>query len=193
MPIGGLISNAEAQEASRRGMGQTVSDSGGVIDQVPQQTRVQNRGGLESSSEAIRVLPAEFVKRHQILPLELRNGTLRVATATLGNLRVIDDIRLLTGLEVEELVTAAEEIQQKIAESYRVTVEKMIEELGPGRSPSGDVKDLHDIEVMANEPTVINLVNLVISTALREGASDIHLVPFDDSLQLRYRIDGLLQ
>src|SRR2546430_16655272 len=46
---------------------------------------------------------------------------------------------------------------------------------------------------MANEPTVINLVNLIISTALRERASDIHLVPFEETLQLRYRIDGLLQ
>src|SRR5205823_4735254 len=53
--------------------------------------------------------------------------------------------------------------------------------------------NLHDIEVMANEPTVINLVNLIISTALRERASDIHLVPFENSLQLRYRVDGLLQ
>src|SRR5207247_3812856 len=46
---------------------------------------------------------------------------------------------------------------------------------------------------MANEPTVINLVNLVIATALRERASDIHLVPFEQTIQLRYRIDGLLQ
>src|SRR4029078_12067701 len=54
-------------------------------------------------------------------------------------------------------------------------------------------KNLHDIEVMANEPTVINLVNVIISTALRERASDIHLVPFEDTLQLRYRVDGFLQ
>ena len=46
---------------------------------------------------------------------------------------------------------------------------------------------------MANEPSVINLVNVIISTALRERASDIHLVPFEETLQLRYRIDGLLQ
>src|SRR4029078_4698947 len=54
-------------------------------------------------------------------------------------------------------------------------------------------KNLHDIEVMANEPTVINLVNVIISTALRERASDIHLVPFEETLQLRYRVDGFLQ
>src|SRR5213079_462006 len=65
--------------------------------------------------------------------------------------------------------------------------------LRPEHGPNGEGKNLHDIEVMANEPTVINLVNLIISTALRERASDIHLVPFEGLLQLRYRIDGLLQ
>src|SRR2546428_13674823 len=69
----------------------------------------------------------------------------------------------------------------------------MVETLRPEHGPNGEGKNLHDIEVMANEPTVINLVNLIISTALRERASDIHLVPFEDSLQLRYRVDGLLQ
>src|SRR5260221_8716325 len=69
----------------------------------------------------------------------------------------------------------------------------MIENLNPEQGASAESRNLHDIEVMANEPTVINLVNVIISTALRERASDIHLVPFEGSLQLRYRIDGLLQ
>jgi type II secretory ATPase GspE/PulE/Tfp pilus assembly ATPase PilB-like protein len=74
-----------------------------------------------------------------------------------------------------------------------VTVEQMIENLHPAHASTAEGKNLHDIEVMANEPTVINLVNVIISTALRERASDIHLVPFEETLQLRYRIDGLLQ
>src|SRR5947208_14429205 len=69
----------------------------------------------------------------------------------------------------------------------------MIGNLHSEHDGAAEIKNLHDIEVMANEPTVINLVNLIISTALRERASDIHLVPFEDSLQLRYRVDGLLQ
>src|SRR5439155_5899378 len=79
------------------------------------------------------------------------------------------------------------------AECYQVTVEQMIENLHPEHDGAAEIKNLHDIEVMANEPTVINLVNLIISTALRERASDIHVVPFENSLQLRYRVDGLLQ
>ncbi|HTV42627.1 MAG TPA: GspE/PulE family protein [Candidatus Sulfotelmatobacter sp.] len=148
---------------------------------------------LAISPEALRALPADFVKRHTILPLQIEQGTIRIATASPCDLRVVDDIRLLTGLEVEEQAAPAEQIRAQIEESYQVTVEKMIEKLGPERAGNGEGKNLHDIEVMANEPTVVNLVNLIISTALQEGASDIHFVPFEDSLQLRYRVDGLLQ
>src|SRR5215831_5533668 len=149
--------------------------------------------GLAIAPEAVRMLPSDFVKRHRILPFKLNNGTIHVATDQPGNQRVIDDIRLLTGLEVEESEAAGSELLEKIAECYQVTVEQMIENLHPDRAASGESKNLHDIEVMANEPTVVNLVNLIISTALRERASDIHFVPFEGTLQLRYRVDGLLQ
>jgi type IV pilus assembly protein PilB len=150
-------------------------------------------GRLQVSPDALRMLPAEFVKRHQVLPLKIEDGMLHVATAVPGNQRVIDDIRLLSGLEVFESEAPGPEVLEKIAECYQVTVEQMIENLHPDRAATVETKNLHDIEVMANEPTVINLVNLIIATALRERASDIHLVPFEQSLQLRYRVDGLLQ
>lgn len=148
---------------------------------------------LHVSPEAMRSLPPEFVKRHRVLPYAIENGTLRVATANPGNQRLIDDIRLLSGLEVVETEAPGPDVLEKIAECYQVTVEQMIENLQPEHGVSAESRNLHDIEVMANEPTVINLVNVIISTALRERASDIHIVPFEDTLQLRYRIDGLLQ
>jgi type IV pilus assembly protein PilB len=148
---------------------------------------------LAVSPEAAGALPAEFIKRHRVLPLKMGGGTIVVATAEPAHQRVIDDIRLLTGLEVEEQVVETAELLEKIAESCQVTVEQMIENLHPDRMAAAEGNNLHDIEVMANEPTVINLVNLIISTALRERASDIHMLPFETTLQLRYRIDGLLQ
>jgi type II secretory ATPase GspE/PulE/Tfp pilus assembly ATPase PilB-like protein len=147
----------------------------------------------EISPATLRAVPAEFAKRHCVLPLQIRYGTLEVATAKPGNERIIDDLRLLSGLEVEEFEAPASEIMEKVAECYQVTVEKMIEDLHSNQEPGAENRDLHDIEVMANEPSVINLVNVIISTALRERASDIHLVPFEQTVQLRYRIDGLLQ
>src|SRR3954464_10640538 len=135
------------------------------------------------SPEAIRALPAAFVKRHRVLPFEIHNGTIHIATAEPGNQRVIDDIRLLSGLEVQESEAPSSEILEKIAECYQVTVEQMIENLSPEKeAATAESRNLHDIEVMANEPTVINLVNVIISTAIRERASDIHFVPFEESL-----------
>jgi len=148
---------------------------------------------LDVPAEAIRALPAEFVKRHQVLPLRIQDGTLHVATAKPGDERIIDDIRLLSGLEVQETLIPVTDILEKMAECYQITVERMIENLNPEGAATAEGKNLHDIEVMANEPTVINLVNLIISEAIRERASDIHIVPFEESIQLRYRIDGLLQ
>jgi type II secretory ATPase GspE/PulE/Tfp pilus assembly ATPase PilB-like protein len=155
--------------------------------------RTVDSGRFNVSPEALRALPADFVKQHRVLPLKIQNGTIHVATAEPGNQRVIDDIRLLSGLEVQEHDIPSAEVLEKIAECYQVTVEQMIEHLNPDLPTTVEGKNLHDIEVMANEPTVINLVNLIISTALRERASDIHMLPFEETLQLRYRIDGLLQ
>src|SRR5437867_1556062 len=155
--------------------------------------RIDNLARLTVSPDAIRALPSDFVKQHRVLPLRIQHGMLHVATAEPGNQRVIDDIRLLSSLEVKESEAPSSEILEKIAECYQVTVEQMVENLSPERAATVESKNLHDIEVMANEPTVINLVNLIISTALKERASDIHLVPFEATLQLRYRVDGLLQ
>ena len=147
----------------------------------------------EVSADAIRAIPADFAKRHRIVPIGIDATTIRILAESPGKQQVIDDLRLLTGLEVEESEASATVISEKLAECYQVTVERMIEGLSPERGANGEVKNLHDIEVMANEPTVVNLVNLIISTAMRERASDIHLVPFEESLQLRFRVDGLLQ
>ena len=148
---------------------------------------------INISPEVIRLLPAEFVRANRVLPLGASNGLLRIATAQPGNDRIVEDIRLLTGLEVEEVAAPEKLIVERIAELYRVTVEQVIENLGPNKEASAESGNLHDIEVMANEPTVINLVNVIISTALQERASDIHFIPFEKALQLKYRVDGLLQ
>jgi type II secretory ATPase GspE/PulE/Tfp pilus assembly ATPase PilB-like protein len=154
---------------------------------------LDNLSKLAVSVEAVRALPADFVKAHRVLPFQIREGTLHVASSEPGNLRVLDDIRLLSGMEVVEYAAPSGEIVEKLAECLQVTVEQVIENLGSEPGAGLEAGNLHDIEVMANEPTVINLVNVIISTALRERASDIHLVPFEQVLQLRYRIDGLLQ
>src|SRR5947209_6371912 len=97
---------------------------------------------LAASLEAVRALPADFVKRHRILPFKIHDGTIHIASAAPGNQRVIDDIRLLTGLEVHETEAPEAEVSEKIAEHYQVTVEKMIENLSPEKTANGEGKNL---------------------------------------------------
>ena len=144
---------------------QTVQDAGSLAGRDGFKRQLGSLARLDVPPEVIRALPAEFAKRHCLLPFEINNGTIHIATAAPGNQRVIADIRLLSGLEVEEFEAPATEIIEKIAECYQVTVEKMIENLNPEKAATGEGKNLQDIEVMANEPTVVNLVNLIISTA----------------------------
>src|SRR5438552_10449436 len=149
-----------------REMGHSTPASAQSLERVPDVSssiaapdgagrRIDNLARLTVSPDAIRALPSDFVKQHRVLPLRIQHGMLHVATAEPGNQRVIDDIRLLSGLEVQESEAAGPEILEKIAECYQVTVEQMIENLDPKKEAAGtESRNLHDIEVMANEPTV---------------------------------------
>jgi hypothetical protein len=110
---------------------------------------------LAATADALSALPADFVKHHRVLPLRIQDGVLYLATAEPGNTRVLDDVRLLTGLEVVAEEFPAAEIAETITGRYQVTVARMIENLGGDRVANGESKTLHDIEVMANEPTVV--------------------------------------
>ncbi len=147
----------------------------------------------EVSPRVRDLLPPEFVRENQILPLNSQEGRLLVATSNPGNSSILEDIRLLSGLEVEEVLTSEKKLKERIAECYDLTVERLVEDIEGGAEGEAQRDTLHDIEVMASEPTVVNLVNAIISAALKERASDIHLVPFEGKIELRYRIDGHLQ
>src|SRR5213595_991201 len=123
------MSNSTAN--SQATLGQVIPGSDAIPEQPGSPRRTGSLARVNVSPEAIRMLPADFVKRHRLVPLEIRDGAIHIATSELGNQRVIDDIRLLTGLEVEESLAPAAEILEKIAECYQVTVEQMIENLNP--------------------------------------------------------------
>lgn len=148
---------------------------------------------FEVSQALVKLVPSDFVQKHRVLPLKAENGNLWVATSRNLENRLQEDLSLLTGCEIKALRASETELNERIAEIYQITVEQLIENLDPTEESNLGTGNLHDIEVMANEPTVVNLVNVIISTAIRERASDIHFVPFENKLELRYRVDGLLQ
>jgi type II secretion system protein E len=143
----------------------------------------------------INAVPAEFALRHCVLPMLKENGMLTLAAIDPNDLQVFDDLRMLTGCEIEVVLTRKKALLENIQRYFGTTIEKMIANLSSGEDEikdfsSDDIGDLHEL---AREPTVINLVNLIIFQAVQEDASDIHIEPFENELKVRYRIDGMLR
>ena len=145
-------------------------------------------------TDAIQTLPSRFVYRNHLAPIARENGTLKVATSDPFNLYVFDEIKLLTGLEVRPVLAPRAEIGKVIKDHYGVggdTIEEMAGE--DDLSFAGSDDDSQDLLQMAQEASVIKLVNEIILEAINERASDIHIEPFERTLSIRYRIDGVLQ
>ncbi len=171
--------------------------------------------------EVIKIVPENLVRRHQLIPLYAKDNRLTVAMADPLNVFAIDDIRHATGYEIEAVVSTEKEILRGIDRFYNTTssmeeVVKTFEErrkktdrrsgvdrrkregaevfYGTVESKSGSAADSAvNLEALAEETPVIKLVNMVITQAVREGASDIHMEPEDNTLRIRYRVDGLLR
>ena len=150
--------------------------------------------GAAIEADAIQMLPSRFVYRNHLAPIARENGTLKVATSDPFNLYVFDEIKLLTGMEVRPVLAPCDEIDKVIKDHYGVggdTIEEMAG--GDDLSLGGSEDDNQDLLQMAQEASVIKLVNEIILEAINERASDIHIEPFERALSIRYRIDGVLQ
>jgi general secretion pathway protein E/type IV pilus assembly protein PilB len=148
--------------------------------------------------ETLEAMPLKLVHRRTLMPLSRNNGTLVVATGDPFDVYALDELQTLTGLHVQSVLASPREIQRLIKTHFGVggeTVSAMVQE----RSKD-DVELLEELEVddseaakMAQEASVVKLVNEILIEATNERASDIHIEPGEHDLAVRYRIDGLLQ
>jgi general secretion pathway protein E/type IV pilus assembly protein PilB len=149
---------------------------------------------VEIDVETLKSLPAKLVHRKGIIPVKRTNGKLTVATSDPFDLYAFDEIRLLTGLEIQPALAPEEEIQKLIKAHFGVggeTLDEMMstDDLEVVQDRSAETDDLLE---MAQEASVIKLVNEIFLEALNERASDIHIEPYEKGLSIRYRIDGVL-
>jgi type II secretion system protein E len=147
--------------------------------------------------ETLRSLPAKLVYRKNMVPVSRQNGTLTVATSDPFDLYAFDELRLLTGLAIQPVLAPEEEIAKIIKSYYGVagdTIDEMMTATGEDDvRVRGEVSaDAEDLLEMAQEASVIKLVNEVFLEAVSERASDIHIEPYEKTLKIRYRIDGVL-
>ena len=145
----------------------------------------------ELDPAVIALIPTALAFRHLVLPLRATATTLTVAIADPFNTEAADDLRLVTGRQVELVFAPPAEIRRLVEEHY---TRRMIADTSEDdvQVLDDDDAEIGDLESMAKEATVIKLVNLILRQAVQERASDVHVEPFEKTLKVRYRIDGVL-
>jgi type II secretion system protein E len=168
---------------------------------VQQRDLATNDSGLEfvdlrvtkPDPDALMLAPGEFALNNQVLPLGIDGDALVVAMGSLQSLPAVDDLGVLIHRPVRAVLADPGLIKEKIEEFF---LERILENL-----PSDDTgpiaeldesTDLADLTKMAAETAVVQMVNLLFAQAVRDGASDIHIEPYERQVKVRYRIDGML-
>jgi general secretion pathway protein E/type IV pilus assembly protein PilB len=154
-----------------------------------------NLDEIQFDPDLLRALPARVVYRKRLVPVKRFNGTLQVATSDAFDLYSFDEIKLMTGLNIQPVLAPKDEIEKVIKTHYGLGGDTLDEMVGADDAEaSGAVTEgSEDLLEMAQEASVIKLVNEIIVEAVNERASDIHIEPFEHSISIRYRIDGVLQ
>ena len=194
----------EQQKVEHKRLGQILLELG-YITQAHLNEALALQAGIERisleevtvESEIIGLVPAEMVSKYNILPLWYEDGRLAVATTDPFQSQVIEDLRLVTGLSVRRYYADPVEMENAIRKFYGSNVSRMLDDLVPAEQravaeiENGDYSPAK-LSEMAREPSLVNLVNLVILEAIDARASDIHIEPFEQHVKIKYRIDGML-
>jgi type II secretion system protein E len=146
--------------------------------------------------EILKAMPAKLIHRRKIFPYTQRGQTLITAISDPYEVQAMDELRAVTGMNVEPVLASEHEIANMIKRYFGVGGEAIDEMLEGERHDLGSLEELaaedKDLVQQAQEATVVKLVNEILREAINDRASDIHIEPFEDDLRIRYRIDGVL-
>lgn len=161
-----------------------------------------NLSDFEIDQEVLKLVPREVVQRHQVIPVNRAGNVLIVAMSDPSNIYAIDDIKFVTNLNIEVVVATDTAIADAIERYYNQQVnfnDVMLDfDVGDEEDEEIEFGDMEedinvlDLEKSAGDAPVVKLVNLILLDAIRKGASDIHVEPFERQMRIRYRIDGIL-
>jgi type IV pilus assembly protein PilB len=167
---------------------------------------------FEIDPTVIKLVPADTAQRYQIIPLSRSGATLTIAMTDPTNVFAMDDIKFMTGYNVEPVVASETAVLEAIQKYYGQAVAaashptsalevatRALEEM-PSVAATDDVEVINELEEISvealakqgEEAPVIKLVNVILMSAIQKGASDIHIEPYEKELRVRYRIDGIL-
>ena len=153
--------------------------------------------GVQVPSAFIQHVPVQFARTHNLIALEVEDGVTRVATNRPLDVQPMDDLATMMGVEVEPVLVERSEIAGLINRAYRHKADGVDEALGDIEEQdivglASSIEESEDLLDVANKAPIIKLVNMLLFQALKLRASDIHLQPYSDRLQVRMRVDGVL-
>jgi type IV pilus assembly protein PilB len=158
----------------------------------------------EIDPSVIKLVPQETATRYQIVPLSRVGSTLTIAMTDPTNVFAMDDIKFMTGFNVEPVVASETAIGEAIHKFYGAIesveeLDKVMKDLAGDdgslelSADESETMDLQELEKAAEEAPIIRLCNLILTDAVKRGASDIHVEPYEKEFRVRFRIDGVLQ
>jgi type IV pilus assembly protein PilB len=154
--------------------------------------RFVDLGGMTIDPTAAARLPEPMARRHAALPIGFEDGRLVVAMADPGNVVAVDDIRALAGPDIRTVVATRADILAAVDRVHR-RFDEHIGEAASAAAEGEEAADQADVGPLVDDAPIVKLVNLLISQAIADRASDIHIEPQERELRIRYRIDGVLQ
>jgi type IV pilus assembly protein PilB len=159
---------------------------------------------IDIDEVVIKIIPADIARKYTIVPVSKAGATVTVAMLDPSNVFAMDDVKFMTGYKVEPVVAAESGIRGAIDRYYGSThaieLKKVMEDLSEEAGTGTDLEvleeeqdlDLATLEEESEQAPVVKLVNIVLTDAIKRGASDIHIEPYEKEYRVRYRIDGIL-
>jgi type IV pilus assembly protein PilB len=211
----GLISQAQLQEAleaqKKNGgkLGFNLVKMGFVKeDDITQLLSDQygvpsiNLRHFEIDEGVVKLIPSEVSQKYLVVPVNRTGATLTIAMADPTNVFAMDDIKFMTGYNVEPVVASEVAIREAIDKYYGSThaleLKKVMDEMAEADTEALELMeedeelDVHKLEQVSEEAPVVRLVNIILTDAIKRSASDIHIEPYEKDFRVRFRIDGVL-
>jgi len=162
-----------------------------------------NLRSMEVEESVAKLIPSEVAQKYLILPLSRNGATLTVAMVDPTNVFAMDDIKFMTGYNVEPVVASEVAIKEAIDKYYgsihALELKKVMDEMAETDDQTAlevldeqDDVDLAKLAASTEEAPVVRLVNLILTDSIKRGASDIHVEPYEKDFRVRFRIDGVL-
>jgi type II secretory ATPase GspE/PulE/Tfp pilus assembly ATPase PilB-like protein len=153
-------------------------------------------GDFRIDEDATQKVSAKVALRHKIVPISYTDGILMLASSRVPNLTTVDGLRMILDAGVEFVLCPESEISMSLTHFYGLgaeTIDQLIAEAEAMELDRDEDESKSDIGAASEQTGMVRFINLIIAEAIKMDCTDIHIEPFEDTLRLRYRIDGILQ